>query len=622
MINDIIAGPILRRTTAEDLVLWWVSPGECEGNFSCYQNDKEILTLNLASDQVKHFRCGQHAVIHLLHIKGHQLPVDTVLEYDVKIQKGQETRRLVDISPGIVYPGHSRPNFVIPTQVNNLLHGSCRNPHHFSDDCMLQGDKKLGENIGCPQKRPTVLMLSGDQIYADHVAGPTLYAIHQVIELLGLNQESFAQASIENSDTLHKDQPHYYLRELILPLTDLHKAWYQSKSSAIFTSVYAHNHLISFAEMMAMYLLIWSPELWQHIRFDGMEVPEGQKPLYRQELINIQKFTTGLEQIQRLLAHIPTYMIFDDHDVTDDWNLTAKWEQAAYGHEFSKRIIGNALMAYWACQAWGNAPEQFNTEFLQQASGYADSPDDAHQNAFIDYLYRFQNWHYQVDYSPKLIVLDSRTQRWRSESRLGKPSGLMDWESLCQLQQELLGEPSVILVSPAPMFGVKVIEAIQRLATNLGQPLAVDAENWMAHPGAANTLLNIFRHPKTPQHFIILSGDVHYSFVYDVEIRFRQSSPKIWQITSSGIKNQFPMPHVGILDNLNRWLYGVYSPLNLFTKRRRMKVKARETDQPGARRLVDQSGLGYVEIADDGSPTLICDLHHDKITVFKAPKED
>ena len=38
---------------------------------------------------------------------------------------------------------------------------------------------------------------------------------------------------------------------------------------------------------------------------------------------------------------------------------------------------------------------------------------------------------------------------------------------------------------------------------------------------------------------MILSGDVHYSFVYQVLIRHRNGGPKIWQITSSGIKNEF-----------------------------------------------------------------------------------
>jgi hypothetical protein len=61
----------------------------------------------------------------------------------------------------------------------------------------------------------------------------------------------------------------------------------------------------------------------------------------------------------------------------------------------------------------------------------------------------------------------------------------------------------------------------------------------MAHRGAAQVILNIFRHSRTPGHYVVLSGDVHYSFVYEVLIRHRQRSP-LWQVTSSGIKNEFP----------------------------------------------------------------------------------
>jgi hypothetical protein len=46
-------------------------------------------------------------------------------------------------------------------------------------------------------------------------------------------------------------------------------------------------------------------------------------------------------------------MIFDDHDITDDWNLSAQWEETAYGHPFSKRIIGNALLALHAVPGLG-----------------------------------------------------------------------------------------------------------------------------------------------------------------------------------------------------------------------------------------------------------------------------
>jgi hypothetical protein len=41
----------------------------------------------------------------------------------------------------------------------------------------------------------------------------------------------------------------------------------------------------------------------------------------------------------------------------------------------------------------------------------------------------------------------------------------MDWEALCELQQELIGQEAVIMVSAAPIFGVKLTETLQRIFT-------------------------------------------------------------------------------------------------------------------------------------------------------------
>jgi hypothetical protein len=203
-----------------------------------------------------------------------------------------------------------------------------------------------------------------------------------------------------------------------------------------------------------------------------------------------------------------------------------------------------------------------------------------------------------------VISLDTGTQRWRSESNANKPSGLMDWEALSLLQQSLIDQPDIILVSPAPIYGVKMIETIQRFFTFLGFPLMVDAENWMAHSGTANVMLNIFRHKKTPPHFIILSGDVHYSFFYEITHRFRRNKSRIFQITASGIKNQFPTKLLNILESLNRYLYGVYSPLNWFTKRRHMKVCVRKPQRNKNKKvsnktLVNRSAIGLITITHD-----------------------
>jgi hypothetical protein len=174
------------------------------------------------------------------------------------------------------------------------------------------------------------------------------------------------------------------------------------------------------------------------------------------------------------------------------------------------------------------------------------------------------------------------------------------------------------------MFGVKLIEGVQRLFSWAGKPLLVDAENWMAHRGAAHVMLNIFRHTRTPRNYVILSGDVHYSFVYDVRIRHHEHSPRIWQITSSGIKNEFPDTLLDWFDRLNRWLYAPWSPLNWFTKRRRMQVRPFVPDRAKAgERLWNASGMGYVCLDEQGRPARIEEINVDgEIVIFHHHRRD
>jgi hypothetical protein len=141
---------------------------------------------------------------------------------------------------------------------------------------------------------------------------------------------------------------------------------------------------------------------------------------FADELPIIKKFSQGLWQVRRALAHIPTYMIFDDHDVTDDWNLSRGWEEAAYSNNFSRRILGNALVGYWLCQGWGNRPENYAD--LNDSTRQHFSQNGLHNHdQLIDTLLAWEHWYYHLETSPKLIVLDTRTHRWRSESSAVKP---------------------------------------------------------------------------------------------------------------------------------------------------------------------------------------------------------
>lgn len=192
-----------------------------------------------------------------------------------------------------------------------------------------------------------------------------------------------------------------------------------------------------------------------------------------------------------------------------------------------------------------------------------------------------------------------------------------------EMQQALLGCKSAVIVSPAPMFGVKLIEGVQKLFTWVGKPLVVDAENWMAHRGAANVLLQIWRHSKTPGNYVILSGDVHYSFAYDIVVRRQKRAPHLWQVTSSGIKNTFPVQLLNAFDRLNRWLYAPWSPLNWFTKRRKLSIHPRDPSGASAgERLWNASGIGLVTLDDEGRPVDIRQLDVDGNDVIFPPPAD
>ncbi|MGR5205285.1 alkaline phosphatase D family protein [Vibrio sp. PNB23_22_6] len=628
----IIAGPILRKVTADEVNIWLVTTRPLEGSVEI--NDSNSGEHLFSQDVSKHQRLqvGQRAWVCMLTLHG-DFPTHCALRYQIQTQDGL----LTDLMPHLAYENdhksHQGVEFLISKQADYVLHGSCRNPHHFSKDTLVAADAKLSsQHI---YERPDMLLMSGDQIYADHVAGPTLDAIEQLIHLLGLPNETFEQAPVKDTHELYQHPNCYYGREHILPhyvddgrlLTKL----FPHRGAPIFSSRESENHLISFAEFFAMYLLVWSPVPWSLVNrerlLDQQFVTGGQalsprwQQQWRDEKVHIDKFVAGLDKVQRLLAHVPSYMIFDDHDVTDDWNLTVGWEKAASENKFSHRIIGNGLIAYWLCQGWGNAPEKFNAPFMEHAKRYFSELNHEAQDTFIQYLYRFEDWHYTIHTSPKVVVLDTRTRRWRSESRMNKPSGLMDWEALIEFQQELMNQDKVIIVSAAPMFGVKFIEMLQRIMTSCGQPLVIDAENWMAHPGSANTLVSIFTHTKTPTNFVILSGDVHYSFAYDIKLRYRKNSPNIYQITCSGIKNQFPAPLLSFCDTMDRLLYSPRSPLNWFTKRKRLKIFKRASSNHNFYRLVNQSAIGELRLDKSGKPSQISILTSDGQEVHFPPTE-
>ncbi|APD88261.1 hypothetical protein BM527_15805 [Alteromonas sp. Mex14] len=619
---QVIAGPIVRKVTSNSCHVWLVSSNADAPSLSLSHGDS-VLAGDSQSDTV---RVGKHAFIHLVTFSASTSFEDRErINYKLIFDDHQQQNAWEEEQRALLYKDQASLSFHYTGTPETILHGSCRKPHFHGDDALVQVDNL--HKIAFEEKAsfPDLLLMTGDQIYADDVAGPMLKAIHGVIARLGLYHEALEGAVVNNTSDLATHEHGFYEREQLLPQiatnTVLSSIFFGAKKKPVFTSVNAQNHLIGSAEIIAMYLLVWSDTLWPHIVIDKDGIPEKYNAIFDKENEALTGFVKPLLQVRRALAHIPTYMIFDDHDVTDDWNLTRGWEQEVYGNPLSKRMIGNALIGYLLCQGWGNAPEKV-TSLIQKVKASLEKQGMAAHNEIVDELLDFDQWHYRIDTTPPIEVLDTRTQRWRSESNMNKPSGLMDWEALCDFQHSIIGKESVIVVSAAPIYGVKVIEAIQKVFTFFGKALTVDAENWMAHKGTANVILNIFRHYKTPPEFIILSGDVHYSFVYDVRLRFRRNSPHITQFTCSGLKNAFPDGLIKWLDRLNRVLYRSKSPLNVFTRRRNMSVKAREPSM-GYGELFNGCAIGVLKISQKNTDVQ-CKalLSNGKEVEFPTSKDD
>lgn len=615
----ILAGPILRKVTPTEVVLWFATAKPCQlaPYFSTDGAFRQPIAQQLNSQCI---RLAQSCYIYLLHCQfDTPLPTEQIIHYDVAVTvqdsfaqdsllQDNATQHFDSLKPlveGLYYDNQQSLSFFIPEAISSLLFGSCRNIHHGSKDAMVTADKHVADNLLSVETRPCILLHGGDQVYVDDVAGPTLKGIHHLVDILGFSKEHLPDEHTTGCEKVHHNDDIFYTRQSILPQVTFNSRRLLSRllpfrrTMPVFSSVKADNHLITLAEMFGLYLLTWSPEPWDIvgdvIKDKPANLTPAQNTKFAAEMAAIENFITGLTRVRRLMAHIPNYMIFDDHDVTDDWNLTAQWEDNVYTNPFSKRVISNALVAYWVFQGWGNAPEHFDESWLKGVQNVCDRDDVDMAETLEKQIFAFNRWHFSIELEPNVIVLDTRTHRWRSERSQKNPSGLMDWERLVELEDILENKEAGIILSPAPIFGVKLIETIQRVFTFFGCELMVDAENWMAHKGSATKLLQIFARVDTPDEIVVLSGDVHYSFCFKVQQRFGNNDTDIWQLTSSGMKNEFPPKLLDFFDRFERLLYFAASPINIFTKRRRLEVKQQHLKRRKNQILYTKSNIGLVE---------------------------
>ena len=123
---------------------------------------------------------------------------------------------------------------------------------------------------------------------------------------------------------------------------------------------------------------------------------------------------SGVEQV---LANLPTFMMLDDHEFTDDWNITLAWQQQARRGPWRNAMVA-ALGAYWIYQGWANLdPERLKDDprhnLLREAasSGFDAWPLLSQLlNTSIESPQTL-HWYYEIHTPFPLRVADTRTER-------------------------------------------------------------------------------------------------------------------------------------------------------------------------------------------------------------------
>ncbi|GAC1377627.1 MAG: hypothetical protein NVSMB44_47010 [Ktedonobacteraceae bacterium] len=471
----------------------------------------------------------------------------------------------------LVYPGHPLPGFVLPAEdVHDLciVHGSCRKPHGVGREMLSALDTLIAaasdEQGGEMARRPQQLFLTGDQIYADDVAAPLLFALMDASRVLFAGNKAEILPEIQRS----ADQ---------LPPTTRREV---AHNKARLTSSKTDNHLLSLAEYAAMYLFTWSDVLWPSEQPQLEEIwavyPELRTEKGRTEKVRmshdelmarLQAFRAKLPGVRRALANISTYMICDDHDVTDDLFLDGAWCQQVLGSTLGRRIMRNGLLAYTLFQAWGNTPTQFEGEHgttLLRAIDAWRGDDASPQIETIEEIIGLPepfsgigslqrpecalHWHYTYP-GPnyQLIAMDTRIERYY-RAPTDFPGLLSPQAMRTQLAMNRRDDAEVtIIFSATPVLGIDFMESIQFWSRwQIKDNYSFDREAWALEWGTFQQLLRTI---SSMQRVVFLSGDVHYAFGSSLEYwnMHTKETARLVNYTSSPLCNEGSGSQISVL---------------------------------------------------------------------------
>jgi hypothetical protein len=266
--------------------------------------------------------------------------------------------------------------------------------------------------------------------------------------------------------------------------------------------------------------------------------PPGYEVADFTEYCSLYREAWSEPSVRWLLSTVPTAMIFDDHEVHDDWNISSGWRREYQAKPWWQARISGAYMSYWLYQHLGNlSPEELGkNELWRQVQEPGDGA--AVLSAFAlqaDHTSGSIQWSYRRSFGRvRVVVIDSRGGRVLEEGqRLMVNEAEWQW-----VTESVSGDwDHVVLATSLPLLlprGIHALEAWNEAVcggawgkrfTRAGERVrrAVDLEHWAAFGksfAAFERLLTGLAtgaHGQPPASVTVISGDIHHSYLATVD---------------------------------------------------------------------------------------------------------
>ncbi len=231
-----------------------------------------------------------------------------------------------------------------------------------------------------------------------------------------------------------------------------------------------------------------------------IDEPPGEELADYEEYSHLYKLAWSDPANRWLLSTLPSAMIFDDHDIRDDWNTSARWRREMEATDWWHGRIVAGLASYWVYQHLGNlTPEERSQDEIWQLVVEHDGEEELDLSdtldAFaerVDQKPETYRWSYARELGEiRLVVVDSRAARVLQEDQ----RSMLDPDEMAWLDEHMQGDCEHLLVGTSLPFllpeGLHHLEAFSealaggawgRRGVKVGETMrqGADLEHWGA----------------------------------------------------------------------------------------------------------------------------------------------